>query len=102
MRAALNHAPLAHYDDLICPFYGGDAVGYENGGALFHQFAKTPENPLLGIGIDAGKGVVQDQNFRPAQNGARQGGALLLAAREGDAALANHGIESLRKALNLA
>ena len=74
----------------------------QDGGALAHHLAQAAQNALFGIGIDAGKRVVQYQDFRLPQNRARQRRALLLAAGKRNAALADHGVEALREALNLA
>ena len=54
--------------------------------------ARLRQDALLGEGVDAGEGVVQNQNAGIAQDGAGDGGALLLAAGESDAALADHGL----------
>ncbi len=64
--------------------------------------ASSRENPLFGEGIDARKGVVQNQNPRVAQDGAGDGGALLLPARKGDAALADHGLVAFGKTCDIA
>ena len=59
----------------------GNAVRDENGGAPVHHAGKTGEDALLGERVDAGESIVEDQDFRVAQNGSRDGDALLLAAR---------------------
>ena len=45
----------------------------------------------------AEEAVVEHQHLGVAQQGAGQGDPLLLPSREGDAALADHGVESLRE-----
>jgi hypothetical protein len=47
------------------------------------------EDLVFGVGIDAGEGVVEDEDAGAAQQGASDGGALLLAPRKSDAALAD-------------
>lgn len=81
--------------DLVGVAGGGDAVGDEDGGPALHDGAKAVEDALFGVGVDAGEGVVEDEDARVADDGAGDGGALLLAAGEGDAALADHGVEAL-------
>ena len=71
---------------------GGDAVGNEDGGAAAHYVAQVVEDFVFGVGVDAGEGVVEDEDFGIANEGAGDGGALLLAAGEGDAAFADHGV----------
>ena len=55
------------------------------------------QDPLLGMRIDGAQRVVEDQDERVAHERARDGGALLLAARERDAALADDRLQPLRK-----
>ena len=50
------------------------------------------QDPFFGEGVDTGKRVVEDQDTRVAQDGAGNRRALLLAASERDAALADHGL----------
>ena len=45
-----------------------------------HHAGQVIENALLGHGVDARKGIVENQDSRIAQNGAGDGGALLLPA----------------------
>ncbi len=59
---------------------GGNAVRDQNRGAAAHDILEGLENAFFGHCVDAGEGVVQDQNFRIAQDGPRDGDALFLAA----------------------
>ena len=68
---------------------GGDAVGDEDGGASAHQVAEVVEDFVFSVGVDGREGVVEDENAGAAEDGAGDGGALLLASGEGDAALAD-------------
>ena len=70
-------------------------MGDEDGGAALHNGAEAVEDAFFGVGIDAGERVVEDEDARVADDGAGDGGALLLTAREGDAAFADHGVEAL-------
>ena len=81
--------------DLVGVAGGGDAVGDEDGGPALHDGAKALEDAFFGVSIDAGERVVEDEDARVADDGAGDGGALLLAAGESDAALADHGVEAL-------
>jgi len=72
-------------------------VGNKDGRAAFHDVAEAREDALFGVGVDAGKGVVEDEDAGVADDGAGDGGTLLLAAGEGDAALADHGVEAAGK-----
>ena len=54
------------------------------------QPLQAAQNVLLGLRIDAGEAVVEQQHLGVADEAARQRGALLLPAGEGDAAFADH------------
>ena len=55
---------------------------------------RPAEDALFGVGVYAGEGVVEDEDVGVADDGAGDGGALFLAAGEGEAALADHGVEA--------
>ena len=69
-------------------------MGDEDGGAAVHDLAEAGEDLLFGVGVYGGEGVVEDEDAGVAEDGAGDGGALLLAAGEGDAALADDGLEA--------
>src|SRR6266478_1421379 len=71
--------------------HGRSAMRNENGGAALHDSAQSGENALLGLRINGGKRIVEDKDAGIADDGAGNGGALLLPAGEGDAAFADHG-----------
>src|SRR6266849_4767432 len=68
---------------------GGHAVGDEDGGASVHDLPQMVEDFVFRVGIDAGKGVVEDEDAGAAEKGAGDGGALLLTSRERDATFAD-------------
>ena len=61
----------------------------------------TPRRPredlLLGVGVHGRQRIVEDQDARIDDDGARERGALLLAARQRDAPLADHRVVAVRK-----
>src|SRR6266436_4809355 len=73
----------------------------QNGGAAFHDSAESGEDVLLGLRVNGGKRIVEDKDAGIADNGAGNGGALLLPAGEGDAAFADHGFVGLGEAHHL-
>src|SRR5712692_8978528 len=81
--AALKDAPIAEDDDLVGVSHGGGAVRNQNGGAPVHDAPQAREDALFGLGVDAGEGIVKDQDARVPDNGAGNGCALLLSAGEG-------------------
>ena len=99
--AELGDAAGDEDGDLVGVARGGDAVGDEDGGATFHDSLQAAEDALFGVGVDAGEGVVEDEDFGIADDGAGDGGALLLAAGEGESALADLGVEAFGELENL-
>ena len=53
--------PWCKHGDAVGVAHGGDAVRDEDGGASLHHFAQAVEDLILGVGIDAGQGVVEDR-----------------------------------------
>src|SRR5271169_1943905 len=80
---------------------GGNAVGDEDGGASAHDFAEVVEDFVFSLGVDAGERIVEDQDARAAEQGAGNGGALLLASGEGDAPLADGGVVAFGETLDV-
>ena len=64
-------------------------------GAVFHESVEGGLDEVLGLGIDAGGGFVEEEDGRVLEEGAGDGEALFFAAREFDAALADIGVELL-------
>jgi hypothetical protein len=99
--AEFDDASLVENGDAVGVADGGDAVRDEDGGASAHEIAQVVENFVFGVGVDAGEGVVEDKDAGAAEDGAGDGGALLLAAGEGDAALAHRGVVAVGKRLDV-
>src|SRR5947207_5163639 len=94
VRAALDDASLVEDADQICIAHGRDAVRDDEARALAHHAAQLRENFLLGVGVDGRESVVEYENPRLAEDGARNRRALLLPAGERDAALADERVEA--------
>ncbi len=73
----------------------GDAVGHEEHGAPLGLPVDRLEDGSLRLGVDGRQRVVQDEDLRLPDEGARERDALLLPARELHAALADDGVEAL-------
>ena len=69
---------------------GRNPVRHDDRGPLAHDAAQTGEDFFLRVGVDGRQGVVQNENARIDDDRARDGGPLLLAARQRNAALADH------------
>src|SRR5438552_4215278 len=102
VRAALRDGAFDQDDDLVGVANGGGAVRNQNRGAALQDSAQAVEDALLGLGVDARERVVEDENARIADNGAGDGGALLLPTGKSDAALADHGFVGFPEVLDVA
>ena len=67
-------------------------MGNQDGGLARPGIPEVLEDGGLGLGIDGGDGIVQDQDGGLLHQSTGDGDALLLAAGDGDAALAQHGL----------
>ena len=77
-----------------------DALRDHEGGAarVAHQPVERGLDRHLGLGVDGGGAVVEDEQARIGEQRARDGDALPLPAREPDAALADDRVVALRAA----
>src|SRR5438105_9087995 len=101
VRAALDDAPLVEDADEVGVAHGRDAVRDDKAGALAHHAAQLGEDFLLGVGVNGRERVVEDEYARLAQHRARDRRALLLPARERDAALAHQRVEAFGEAAHV-
>ena len=85
-------AAVFEEDDLIQPLHRGNAMGDEEGGLPCPAGLQVVQNDLLRPGIHRRDGVVQNEDGRILQQGARNGDALLLPAGNGDATFAEDGL----------
>jgi hypothetical protein len=69
-------------------------VGDEDSRAALHDSLEAGEDLFFGVGVYGGQCVVEDEDAGVADYGSGYGGALLLAAGEGETALAYHGVEA--------
>ena len=88
MGTALSDVAVAEDDDLVGVLDGGDAVRNQNCGAALHHGAEAGEDALFGLSVHSGKGIVEDEDARVANDGAGDGASLFLSAGERDAAFA--------------
>ena len=75
-------------------------VGDEDGRAPGHELAQRRVDRLLGRGVDGRRRVVEQEHPRVAEDGAGEGDALALAAREREAALADDRGEAVGQRLD--
>ena len=101
VAADFDDAAVVEHSDLVGVAHGGNPVGDEDGGGSCGIVAESAQDALFGVGIDAGQGVVEDEDGGAAQQGAGDGGALFLSAGKRDAAFADDGFKALRELLEL-
>src|SRR5206468_11929630 len=70
------------HDDQRGVLHGGEPVGDDERGAVRHQSVDRLLYQALGLHVERAGGLVQDQNRRIAQQGARDRDALSLAAAQ--------------------
>ena len=101
MGPLVDHAPALEHDHPIRAFEHADAVGNdENGPGLGERMDPLYEDPFRVV-VDRGQHVVEDEQLAGPEDRAGEGHALLLAAGEGDPALADDGPQPGRQALEI-
>src|SRR5690606_24756675 len=98
--AAFDDSALVHDEDLVGGLDGGEAVRDHEGGAAAAEVLESVPDEGLALGVEAGGGLVEDEDARIGDDGARDGDALALAAGELDAALADDGVVAVVEALD--
>ncbi len=89
--AAVQHQYLVRHID------GTETLGNDEGRAPLHYLLKGHLYLEFRCGIDAGSGIVQNQNRRVEEQCSRDGDALFLSAGKGQPPLADPGIVPVRQ-----
>ena len=98
--AALHDGSVLYHEDHVGPANRGEAVSDHDGRLALHQPVQSLEDQLFRGRVETRAGLVQNQDGAVADHGASDGDALALAAGEGHAPLANHGVVTLRHLLD--
>ncbi|TKW51306.1 hypothetical protein CTA1_2384 [Colletotrichum tanaceti] len=93
--APLDDLAVGHDEDDVGVLDGGEAVGDHDHGAAALCGVEDGLDAALGLAVEGAGGLVEQQQRGPADEGAGDGDALLLAAREGDAGVADLGVVAL-------
>ena len=80
--------------------HGGQPVGDDNRGPSLAGAFQALQHQVLRFGVECGRCFVEHQHARIAGNGARDGNALRLAARQAEGALADLGLEAVPHGLD--
>ncbi len=97
VRAALGDRAAVEHDDFVGVANGRNPVRDEQGRPPRHHAGQLRQDFFFRVGVHARERVVENQDARVADDGAGDGGALLLPARKRQTALADHGFEALRE-----
>ena len=98
VRSLLDQLAVVQDEDQVGVADRGQPVGDHERGAALHQVLERVEDHGLGLGVDRGGRLVEDQDRRVLDEGARHADALALAARELCAPLAELGLVAVRQA----
>ena len=82
VRAALHDAPAVEHDDLVGIAHGLQAMRDHDDRLAARQLGDGALQVALVLRVDVGGGPVEDDDGRVLQDGARDGEALALAARQ--------------------
>ena len=94
MRAFLDDAAGLHHQDAVAGEHGRQPMRDHQRGAPAHQALERVLDQGLALGVERGGRLVEQQQRRVAQDRARDGDALALAAGQRDPALADRGVEA--------
>ena len=88
---AVGHdVPVLEQDDAVGQADRREPVRHDQRGATLHEHAQRVVDLLLDLDVDGAGGVVEHQDGRVDEQGAGDGDALALTARQGVAAFAHH------------
>ena len=93
--ALLHDFAVPDHQDEVCFPDGAEAVGDEEGGAVPEKMVDGGLDQLLGLGVDGGGGLVQDENSGVGQHRPGEGDQLLFPSGEPVAALAHVAVPAL-------
>ena len=90
MAAGFRNLAMVEDQNAVAADYARQAVRKDQRSPAFHQTVQRILDNRFVFRVDGGQRFVQHQNWRIAQNGAGDGNALALSARQADAAFADH------------
>ena len=100
MVAAFDDLAVLQHDDAVGAADGGQPVGDDQPGAALQQLDQRLLDQHLGVGIDAGRGLVEHQDLGVGHQRPRKADQLALAEREVAAALLELGVVAVRQLLD--
>ena len=82
VRSLLDDFSVLHHYDFVGVLHRAEAVGDDDARAVFHQHIEGVLHQPLGLGVEGGGGLVEDEDGRVGQHGPGDGEPLALAATE--------------------
>jgi hypothetical protein len=95
MRSHLNDFTLIQHQDQVGDHHRLNAMRDDESGAVLHQVIQRFADLGFGLRVHGRGGVIEDQDARILQQGARNGHALLLPAGERHAFFTDHGVVAI-------
>ncbi|MNF61828.1 hypothetical protein D3C84_434920 [compost metagenome] len=92
MRAHRHQFSFVHHCNTIGVFYRGQAMGDDQGGAVFHQAWQGLLDQVFALGIEGAGGFIEQQNGRIDQQRPCDGESLALAAGQTEPAITQVGL----------
>ena len=99
-RAVLHEPAPLHHQDAVEAAHRGQPVRDGDDGAAVHEAAERFADQLLRFAVERGGRLVEQQQRGVLQEGAGDGDALALPARQADAAISDQRVEPLRQLLD--
>ena len=93
-------AAVVEHEDAVGMLNGARTLRDDDLGRVGQVARQTLADKRVGLGVDGARGVVENEDLRALQQGARNAQTLLLAAGDVGAALFDVGVVLLREALD--
>jgi hypothetical protein len=100
VAAQLQQPAIVEHGDAVGGTDGGEPVCHHHRGAAAHQARQRLLYEALGLVVERRGGLVQDEDGRVLEDGAGDGHALALAARQARATVAHDGVVAVRQRLD--
>gem|GEM_PF-3429474 len=95
MGTGFDDAAFPHDINPVCVLNGRQSVGDHQGGSVLHELFEGLLYLAFGFGIEGRGGFVEDEDGGVSEQGPGNGDALALSARQDDALLSHHRVESI-------